>query len=168
VNKFSDLQVGDVVTRMLAGEVPMELKVTKIDGSIWCNSWQFHKETGAEIDEDCGWDGVNNTGSYLKAKEPAPKTDLELEPAGTQPVIGDYVVCFGDSAWRKIGKPYKVTGILNEVKDNVKYHDVMTAPDEFWEMARFISTSMLPQAGLMSAFDMPRVYRVVKRGTIKD
>lgn len=60
------MQVGDIVTRMLAGTVPMELRVTEItDDKIVCGWWTFDKNTLGEIDEDLGWDGVTNTGSYL-------------------------------------------------------------------------------------------------------
>lgn len=59
------LQVGDVVTRWLAGAVPQELKVTAIDSLIHCGPWTFHRDTGAEVDAELGWDGVTVTGSFL-------------------------------------------------------------------------------------------------------
>lgn len=35
--------------------------------------WTFHPQTGAEIDEDLGWDGVRLTGSVLwRPEEPKP------------------------------------------------------------------------------------------------
>jgi hypothetical protein len=47
------MNVGDEVTRMLGGTVPMKLKVTAItDERIICGPWEFDKKTGAEIDED--------------------------------------------------------------------------------------------------------------------
>jgi hypothetical protein len=50
---FHHLKVGDTVTRMLAGVVPMTLKVTKVeDGLIHCGNWTFDPETGAEIDHE--------------------------------------------------------------------------------------------------------------------
>ena len=63
-------EVGDVVTRMLAGTVPMQLKVTKIEGDlITCGWWTFDAETGAEIDEDLDWGPPPlRTGSYLVQK----------------------------------------------------------------------------------------------------
>jgi hypothetical protein len=46
---------GQVVTRMLGGYIPMELKVTEVtDAEIICGPWRFDKETGVEIDEDIG------------------------------------------------------------------------------------------------------------------
>lgn len=86
---------------------------------------------------------------------PEPETKLELEPAGTIPVIGDFVVCFGDSAWRVIGKPYKV------VDENE--NDVKTAENEYWERHRFTTGDIMTHPQL-AGIDMPRVYRVVKRG----
>ena len=53
---FENLKVGDVVTRMLAGTVPMRLPVSEItDQIITCGDWQFDRATGAEIDKDLGW-----------------------------------------------------------------------------------------------------------------
>lgn len=72
--KFDHVKVGDTVTRMLAGVVPMELKVGKVeDGIIYTynhvvpldEGWKFNAENGAEIDEDLGWDGITKTGSNL-------------------------------------------------------------------------------------------------------
>lgn len=61
-----DLKKGDPVTRMLAGTVPMNLKVTAIDENIiTCGWWTFNRATGGEVDADLGWDGVNHTGSVL-------------------------------------------------------------------------------------------------------
>ncbi len=60
------MKVGDNITRMLAGEVPMDLKITEIDDKfIHCGWWKFDKNTGAEIDEEIGWDN-QGTGSYIK------------------------------------------------------------------------------------------------------
>lgn len=65
--KLQELKVGDSVTRMLSGLIPMPLKVTSInDNIITCGAWEFNRLTGAEIDDDLGWDGVSKTGSYLK------------------------------------------------------------------------------------------------------
>jgi hypothetical protein len=65
---LAKLQPGNVVTRMLGGELPMMLRVTKItDDLIFCGDWTFDRATGAEVDEELGWGpqfGV--TGSYLK------------------------------------------------------------------------------------------------------
>ena len=63
---LASLQVGDTVTRMLAGVVPMVLRVTAMDDKlITCGAWTFDRATGGEVDEDLGWDGVNHTGSVL-------------------------------------------------------------------------------------------------------
>ena len=61
------MKVGDVVTRMLGGTIPMRLSVSAItDRIITCSDWQFDKATGAEIDEVLGWGPPPlMTGSYL-------------------------------------------------------------------------------------------------------
>jgi hypothetical protein len=47
------LKVGDEVVRDMKGII-MNLKVTSITNDrIICNYWEFDKETGDEIDEDC-------------------------------------------------------------------------------------------------------------------
>jgi hypothetical protein len=64
------LKVGDVVTRLLAGIIPMQLKVTEItENEIVCGAWKFHPATGGEIDEDLDWDGVVRTGSRIEDYE---------------------------------------------------------------------------------------------------
>ncbi len=61
------MTVGDTITRMLAGVVPMKLKITEITPKhIVCGAWKFHRITGAEVDEDLGWDGLSHSGSYIK------------------------------------------------------------------------------------------------------
>lgn len=61
------IKVGDTVTRILAGEIRMPLKVTAItETRIICGPWEFDKNTGGEIDEDLGWDGIIHTGSVLE------------------------------------------------------------------------------------------------------
>lgn len=67
--KLEDIKAGDTVTRMLAGAVPMELKVDKVDEEyIHCGPWKFSRKTGAEIDDELGWD-ESTTGSYLKTDD---------------------------------------------------------------------------------------------------
>lgn len=64
---FCDLKVGDEVTRMLAGTIPMPLRVTAVDQHlIHCGPWTFDRATGVEEDSDLNW-GVKYgvTGSYL-------------------------------------------------------------------------------------------------------
>ena len=63
--KLSDLKVGMRVRRLLGSVVEVDLTVTKIDDHIHCGPWKFHKETGYEVDEDLGWDGVTHSGSRL-------------------------------------------------------------------------------------------------------
>jgi len=47
------MKVGDTVTRMLGGVVPMRLKITEItQNHIICGAWVFNKHTGNEVDED--------------------------------------------------------------------------------------------------------------------
>ena len=51
-----DVKVGETVTRMLAGTITMELKVSEVtDERIICGPWEFCASTGAEIDDDLGW-----------------------------------------------------------------------------------------------------------------
>lgn len=54
---FSDVQVGDVVTRILGG-LPMKLEVHEVrDGLIVCHctgpddAWTFDRKTGLEVDD---------------------------------------------------------------------------------------------------------------------
>lgn len=74
---FTDLKIGDELTRVLGGEVEMPVivgyiddntfKVGSVKGAIsWEDGWTFNKHTGLEIDEDLGWDGISKTGSYIK------------------------------------------------------------------------------------------------------
>ena len=65
---LAGLKEGDEVVRMLAGSVPMKMRVTSRDEqSIKCNElWSFHPKTGAEVDEALGWDGLTTTGSFLR------------------------------------------------------------------------------------------------------
>ena len=67
-----DTKVGNKVTRMLAGTIPMILVVTEVtDDKIVCGWWEFDKVTGAEIDEDLDWGPPPKlTGSFLKMGDP--------------------------------------------------------------------------------------------------
>lgn len=62
-----DVKVGDVVTRMLCGTMPMQLRVTAVtEQRIICGEWEFDRETGAEIDDYLDWGPPpKRTGSYL-------------------------------------------------------------------------------------------------------
>jgi hypothetical protein len=67
-----DLKVGDKVTRMLAGTIPLELKVSEVtEDRIICGAWEFDRNLGYEIDEYFGWgvpgeDGKIMSGSFIK------------------------------------------------------------------------------------------------------
>ena len=68
--EFENLKPGDTVIRLISGIIPMELTVDKIENRIiYCNSYLFNQDTGAEIDKDLGWDGITQTGSCLKLKK---------------------------------------------------------------------------------------------------
>jgi hypothetical protein len=70
---FRQLQVGDAVTRMLAGSIPMRLVVTAIEGEIIrCGAWTFDGEGGFEVDEDLGWGPKTGiTGSFIVVNAPS-------------------------------------------------------------------------------------------------
>jgi hypothetical protein len=65
---MNTLNVGDMVTRMFAGEAGMQLKITAITATrVICGPWEFDRATGAEIDEELGWGPPPlGTGSYLQ------------------------------------------------------------------------------------------------------
>ena len=64
-HKIRALQVGDKVTRMLGGVVPMPMVVTEVtDTTVVCGAWTFSRRNGAELDPDLGWDD-EQTGSYI-------------------------------------------------------------------------------------------------------
>jgi hypothetical protein len=64
---WSKLKAGDMVIRMLAGTIPVPVKVEKVEhGVIYMHGgWTFLVSTGAEVDGELGWDGITRTGSYL-------------------------------------------------------------------------------------------------------
>lgn len=50
---FTDVGLGDTVTRLLAEVAVMPLKVTAIDEQyIYCGDWKFDRQTGFEVDEE--------------------------------------------------------------------------------------------------------------------
>jgi len=50
---FEKVREGDEVLRLLAGQIPVRLKVTRItEELIICGPWKFDRITGIEIDED--------------------------------------------------------------------------------------------------------------------
>lgn len=84
--QLETIKVGDVVTRMLGGVVPMKLIVGEIDekedmiyiGKKDQGGWKFDRITGVEIDEDLGWTRESgNTGSYLIAINDIDEEDKE-------------------------------------------------------------------------------------------
>lgn len=70
-----NVKVGDRVERVMggvaAGDWPikppsMSLRVSAVtETEIICGPWRFNRETGGEIDEEIGWDGVRITGSII-------------------------------------------------------------------------------------------------------
>jgi hypothetical protein len=65
---FLYVQPGDTVLRLLAGTIPMHLRVESVDDRlIHCSGgWTFDRQTGVEEDPELGW-GVSFgvTGSFL-------------------------------------------------------------------------------------------------------
>ena len=60
-------KVGDKVTRMLGGSIPINMVIDKIeDGIITASLWTFDEETGAEVDEYLDWGPPpKHTGSFI-------------------------------------------------------------------------------------------------------
>lgn len=62
---MKELKIGDLVVRNMCG-VKMSLKISNIDNKfIYCGPRKFDKFTGAEVDEELGWDNFL-TGSFLE------------------------------------------------------------------------------------------------------
>jgi len=64
MSEFETIKVGDTVIRMLAGQIPMKLRVSEVDDLIHCGDWTFSRKNGAEIDDVIGWNETY-TGSFL-------------------------------------------------------------------------------------------------------
>lgn len=75
-DRFDEVKPGDMVLRLLGEAVQLKLHVKAVtDAHIYCTPpgvswdldqcWKFMRTTGAEVDEELGWDGVNLTGSRL-------------------------------------------------------------------------------------------------------
>lgn len=65
---FDYVRPGDMVRRMLAGTIPMDLLVEKVDDRlIHCHGgWTFDIATGIEEDPEIGWGlAFGVTGSFL-------------------------------------------------------------------------------------------------------
>lgn len=77
---FFHVKAGDTVTRMFAGKIPMNLKVSYVtDKLIVCgkdehSGWCFDRKVGFEVDKQIGWglqkNGSIHTGSYLVPYQP--------------------------------------------------------------------------------------------------
>lgn len=51
--EYHSIKPGDIIERMLAFSIPMNLRVTSVIGNIiTCGHWEFERDTGLEIDED--------------------------------------------------------------------------------------------------------------------
>ena len=47
------LKEGDEVIRMLAGRIPMRMRITRVtEHTLECGDWTFDRFTGSEIDDD--------------------------------------------------------------------------------------------------------------------
>lgn len=65
MNNLSELKIGDIVERNMCG-VLMQFKITHVMGNyIYCGPYKFSMKTGAEIDEELGWD-ENKSGSFIQ------------------------------------------------------------------------------------------------------
>ena len=58
--EYKSIKAGDVIERMLAFCIPMELRVQSVDDNIINAGWVFDRNTGLEIDED-----IPSTVSYI-------------------------------------------------------------------------------------------------------
>ena len=70
MRSVQEIAAGDTVIRMLAGTIPVTMKVHSVDDYFIYlgpppHGWKFRRDTGAEVDEELGWDGLTITGSYL-------------------------------------------------------------------------------------------------------
>lgn len=70
---FRYVKPGDTVTRLLGGEIPMQLLVGRVtDDLIYCltpdgsDAWTFDRVTGSEVDDELQWGPRwGRTGSFL-------------------------------------------------------------------------------------------------------
>lgn len=50
--EYHSIKEGDIIERLLAFSIPMNLKVTSVlEDVITCGYWEFERDTGLEIDE---------------------------------------------------------------------------------------------------------------------
>ena len=65
-DRLRNIQPGDTVERMLCGMLPMLLHVTDVtEDRIVCDTWEFSRVNGAELDEVLGWTGTDS-GSFIR------------------------------------------------------------------------------------------------------
>lgn len=69
---IDNIKIGDFVTRILAGCIEMQLKVTDLtENKVVCGSWEFCRQTGLEMDDELEWGpAFGKSGSYLKEITP--------------------------------------------------------------------------------------------------
>ncbi|MEJ8816041.1 hypothetical protein WKW77_33635 [Variovorax ureilyticus] len=59
--ELTEVQVGDTLTRMLGGTIPMQLKVTRANERfVYCatpggDEWTFERDSGVEYDSGLRW-----------------------------------------------------------------------------------------------------------------
>jgi hypothetical protein len=77
-NPLLSVLVGDTVLRWFGGMgAPMRLRVTAVtEDRIICGPWEFHRATGAEIDDLLGWGPASATGSIIRG--------VSADPGGTE------------------------------------------------------------------------------------
>ena len=71
--KLNDVHVGDTLTRMLGGTIPMQLKVTReSEKFVYCatpdgaDEWTFERDSGVEYDPELRWGSqFGATGSFV-------------------------------------------------------------------------------------------------------
>lgn len=105
---FRDVKVGDKITRMLAGAIPMKLVVSEVTDTLILTAagWKFDRETGAEVDEDLDWGPPPKmTGSYLVK---------EME--GKEVQLGDFLT---DEQIREMVHIFREGGRAKDVHDKV-------------------------------------------------
>ena len=85
---FEHVLPGDVVIRMLAGTIPMRLRVAKVDDTlIYCgdfdeSAWTFARSTGAKVDHTLGWGPQYGTPDVVYTKV---KSTLSRLPTAQTP-----------------------------------------------------------------------------------
>ena len=77
--QLADIKIGDTVFRNFGGPLPpMPLKVTGVtEDRILCKGgFEFDRKTGAEIDEELGWNVIAMcTGSFITTSQNTPAAE---------------------------------------------------------------------------------------------